>query len=548
MATVSEFIERNNAEIMRCWLEQARSLASARGLAEPALQNTLPRYLESLSTPGDEERRERVESHFATRLRQGFLVTEIVQELALLGRCIAHTWTASPPEERPEPADLDWLRDELHRASGRIVEMFVTHMREDEQIVKRYLRLLQDIATDALHGGAALRERLPEVLAIVQEALNAQSAAIMLLGGGELATAAAVGVAAPMRYTTALDAHSFAAEVARSDEAISVRDTETTELELPEGWRHGGIRSLVGVQLLSVRGRMGILYVGTTGLPFAGRAVRRLEALAQHLAVHLENASLVAELGAKIDALHAERALREHFVSVLAHDLRGPLSTAQLSIQLVQQNPGLLQTRPDLATRVDRNLEQMDRMVRDLLDANRIRAGERVPLRLGECDLGPIAAQIAEDIRAQHGALIATEGEPHLRGIWSTDELRRALWNLVTNAVKYGAPERPITIGVHTVGEHARVTVHNWGAPIPPEDQPGLFEPFARARAATRSGRPGWGLGLALVRGCAEAHGGTVSLESSLETGTKFTLELPLDARPHQPADEGAPAPSPPAP
>jgi signal transduction histidine kinase len=543
MATVSEIIERNHAEIMRCWTEQARSLASARGLAEPALQNTLPRYLECLCTPGDEERRARVESHFATRLRQGFLVTEIVEELALLGRCIARRWADMPPEERPEPADVDRLRDELHRASGRVVEMFVTHMREDEQIEKRYQRLLQDIATDALHGGAALRERLPEVLTIVQEALSAQCAAIMLLSGGELVTVAAVGVAAPASHTAALDGRSFAAEIARSDDAISIRDTESTELELPEALRHGGICSLIGVRLLSLRGLVGILYVGTTSPPpVAARAVRRLEALAQHLAVHLENASLVAELGAKIEALHTERSLREHFVSVLAHDLRGPLATAQLSIQLVQKNPELLRTRPDLATRVDRNLEQMDRMVRDLLDANRIRAGERLPLRLGECDLGPIAAQIAEDIRAQHGAHIAIEGEPHLRGIWSTDELQRALWNLVTNAVKYGAPQRPIAIGLHIVDERARVTVHNWGPPIPPEDQQSLFEPFARARAATRSGRPGWGLGLALVRGCAEAHGGTVSLESSLEAGTTFTLELPLDARPHQPADEVAPA------
>jgi signal transduction histidine kinase len=112
----------------------------------------------------------------------------------------------------------------------------------------------------------------------------------------------------------------------------------------------------------------------------------------------------------------------------------------------------------------------------------------------------------------------------------------------VTNAVKYGAPKRPIGIAFHYIGERVRVTVHNWGEPIAPEDQPLLFEPFARGRTAAHIDRSGWGLGLALVRGCAEAHGGTVSLESTPEAGTTFTLEIPLDARPHQLAPDAATA------
>jgi signal transduction histidine kinase len=543
MATVAAIIAQNHDAVMRCWMGQARQLASARGLDKPALQNLMPEYLKSLSA-GDGYGAKRVENHFATRLRQGYLATEIVEEFALLGRCIADVWASAPPGERPDPADVDRLRDELHRVSARVVEMFASHMREDEQTEKRYLRMLQDVATDALHRGThALRERLPEVLELVMEATGTQGAAIMLRSGDhDLATVAATGALKLVPYVTALEGTSFAAAVARSEEPIALLDaTTSTELEIPEALRRCGLHSLLATRLCSVHGLSGIMYVGITEIrPFAAREVLRLESLAQHLAVHLENASLVADLSAKIEALHVERSLRERFVSVLAHDLRGPLSSAKLAAQVMIARAESLEKRQELAVKIDRNLDRMDRMIRDLLDANRIRAGERLPLSLEPCDLGQIAREIAEEIHALHDKRIELDGEPTLRGIWSADELRRALWNLVTNAVKYGDPQRRICISLHRVDERARVAVHNWGPPIPPEDQATLFEPFTRARAATRSGRPGWGLGLALVRGCAEAHGGTISLESTAEAGTTFTLEIPLDSRSHQPAEVGS--------
>ncbi|HSK03004.1 MAG TPA: HAMP domain-containing sensor histidine kinase [Kofleriaceae bacterium] len=545
MATVSELIARHHDTIMRCWLEQAGAVSSARGLAAPALQNLMPRYLASLQAPGGDGHGQ-VESHFATRLRQGFLLTEIVEELELLGRCIADTWAGAPPEERPDPVDVDRLHAELYRVSARIVEVYAAHMAEDEQTEKRYLRLLQEVATDALHRGpTALRERLPEVLGLVMEAIGARGAALMLRSGDcELEMAVTAGAVAKAPYTTTLEGTSFAAAVAHSEEPISILDAWSTELEIPDALRRSGLHALLGVRLCSTHGLSGLLCVGLTEVrPFTAREVRRLEVLAHHLAVHLENASLVADLGAKIEALHGERSVREHFVSVLAHDLRGPLAAARLAAQLVMERPEILEMRRELAVRIDRNLDRMDRMIRDLLDASRIRAGERLPLRLDRCDLGQITYEIAEELRALYGKRIEIDGDSHVHGVWSTDELRRALWNLVTNAMKYGDPKRPIGIALHRLGEHARVAVHNWGAPISPEDQASLFEPFARTRTATRSGRLGWGLGLALVRGCAEAHGGTVSLDSSHEAGTTFTIEIPLDARPHQLVFEGAVVP-----
>jgi signal transduction histidine kinase len=221
--------------------------------------------------------------------------------------------------------------------------------------------------------------------------------------------------------------------------------------------------------------------------------------------------------------------MRERFVATLAHDLRGPLSAARLAAELIAREPARGQ---DLAVRVERNIERVDRMIRDLLDANRIRAGEPLPLRLDSCDLCALAHQVAEEARAMYGDRFVVDCT-EARGIWSADELHRALWNLVSNAVKYGAAKQPITISVTTSADGARASVHNLGEPLPADELPSLFDAFYRSTKARGGANLGWGLGLALVRGCAEAHGGHATVTSD-QTGTTFSIELPLDATPYQ--------------
>jgi signal transduction histidine kinase len=183
----------------------------------------------------------------------------------------------------------------------------------------------------------------------------------------------------------------------------------------------------------------------------------------------------------------------------------------------------------------------MDRMIRDLLDVSRVRAGERLPLRLDSCDLDMIAEEVAEELAVTHGDRFKLEIPETVRGIWSHEELHRALWNLGVNAVKYGAPGTPIRIRVERTPGGARLSVHNFGEPIASEDQPRLFDLYSRLRAGARPGG-GWGLGLALVRAAAEAHGGKVGVQSSRDAGTMFTIELPSDSRPFQ---HRTPEPSP---
>src|SRR2546428_8821535 len=109
MATVAAIVDQHRREILELWEEEARKAASARGLTRPALMNFIPTYLSSLAQATDQDlgqytssRRALVEHHLSARLRQGFDVAEIIEEFALLGRCIARMWLPAPPKTRPE--------------------------------------------------------------------------------------------------------------------------------------------------------------------------------------------------------------------------------------------------------------------------------------------------------------------------------------------------------------------------------------------------------------------------------------------------------------
>jgi signal transduction histidine kinase len=131
----------------------------------------------------------------------------------------------------------------------------------------------------------------------------------------------------------------------------------------------------------------------------------------------------------------------------------------------------------------------------------------------------------------RHGDRFRIDVDGDTVGHWSPDGLQRVLDNLLSNAVKYGDPLARITIRMRRVDEHEIISVHNHGAIIPLEEQQLLFEPFHRSYGAQSSGKQGWGIGLALVKGIVEAHGGMVKGESYPKEGTTFTIDLPVDPR-----------------
>jgi signal transduction histidine kinase len=228
-----------------------------------------------------------------------------------------------------------------------------------------------------------------------------------------------------------------------------------------------------------------------------------------------------------------QSSFRDQFFALLAHDLRTPLTAAQTGAALIVRDPRG-QEVARWAHMIVENIGRVDRMVTDLLDAMRVQTGARLSLDIKECDLVTTVRQTLAPFEAEHGGRLVLAAPEVVRAHVAPDALSRALENLISNAVKYGASSRPITVTLLETHGRAILTVHNEGPHIPAEKQETLFRAFQRLANAETSGQVGWGLGLAQVRAVAEAHGGSIGVDSLPERGTTFVIDIPLDARPYQ--------------
>jgi PAS domain S-box-containing protein len=227
-----------------------------------------------------------------------------------------------------------------------------------------------------------------------------------------------------------------------------------------------------------------------------------------------------------------EREVRERFIAMVSHDLRTPLSAAKVSAQLILRRPKAHERHLELAARVVSNLERLDRMVTDLLDASRLREGQALSLKLSHFTLLDLAQEVADELATLYGDRFVVHADEPVEGYWSREGLRRVLENLAGNAVKYGEPNTPITFSLHRSDQRAGLRVINLGKGLTPEQQAALFGLFQRGVEAERGAQPGWGVGLTVVRGIVEALGGTVGVTSTPNSGTTFLVDLPIDSRP----------------
>ena len=228
-----------------------------------------------------------------------------------------------------------------------------------------------------------------------------------------------------------------------------------------------------------------------------------------------------------------QSSFRDQFFATLAHDLRNPLNAAHAAAALIADHPKAEQV-PRWAGRIADNISRADHMLRDLLSAMRAQAGVRLSLEISRCDLVEVVRQSLDRCEIEAGNRFVLIAPRPVRGYLDAEALGRAVENLASNALKYGAPFGPITVTVSETHGRAILTMHNHGGHIPAERQETLFRAFQRLTEAETSGKGGWGLGLAQVRAVAEAHGGSIGVDSLPDRGTTFTVNIPLDARPFQ--------------
>ena len=230
--------------------------------------------------------------------------------------------------------------------------------------------------------------------------------------------------------------------------------------------------------------------------------------------------------------------IREQFVATLTHDLRNPIGAVKMAAELILEmsqdtKPEGLLGIHDLSTRILRNVRRADRMIQEMLDASVVQVGERLSAQLSEGDIADVVRAAIAELPSKQSERLQTEIKS-IRGFWDLDAFQRSLENIISNAFKYGRDDTPVAVKVTEVHGRVMVSVHNFGNPIPAENQETLFQVFRRTESAKMSGKQGWGIGLALARSTAESMGGSLGLESTSEHGTTFTIDVPCDARPFQ--------------
>ncbi|MFL5312411.1 MAG: ATP-binding protein [Myxococcales bacterium] len=217
---------------------------------------------------------------------------------------------------------------------------------------------------------------------------------------------------------------------------------------------------------------------------------------------------------------------RELFVAVLGHDLKNPLQGIQSGAKLLQLR-GLDPAQAKVVERILSSSRRMVRMVEEILDLTRARLGGGMELSLDAVDLAQLGREVVSELEvAQAAPRVAIECEGDLVAELDADRVARLLSNVIGNALQHR--EGPVSVRLR--GEPAQIVVEvtNGGAPIPPDILASIFDPF---RSGARRGGDHLGLGLFISRAIAEAHGGTLSVESSEQTGTRFRATLPRSRR-----------------
>jgi len=244
------------------------------------------------------------------------------------------------------------------------------------------------------------------------------------------------------------------------------------------------------------------------------------------------------ELKRKETALQEADRRKDEFLAVLSHELRNPLAPIRNSLYILKRAaPGGEQALRAHAV-IERQVNHMGRLVSDLLDVSRIARG-KIQLQPERIDLREVVTRTVEDHRSVFGPRgIAVQSRVPKDPVWVNGDatrLSQALGNLLQNAAKFTDRGGAVLVDLRYQDESALLRVRDTGVGIAPEMIPRLFEPFTQADATLARSTGGLGLGLALVKGLAELHGGDVQASSGgLGKGAEFTIRIPLAALPAQ--------------
>ncbi|MCP9337268.1 hybrid sensor histidine kinase/response regulator [Stutzerimonas xanthomarina] len=263
------------------------------------------------------------------------------------------------------------------------------------------------------------------------------------------------------------------------------------------------------------------------------RLARQLEELERS---RREQEVLLDELRSTKAELENAVRMRDDFMSIVSHELKTPLNTLILEVQLRKLQLGrenVAAISPDrlrqMVDKDERQIQSLIRLIDDMLDVSRIRTG-KLSIRPTRVDLGKLVASVVENFAPQMEAsgctLLFQRPEPVI-GLWDEFRIEQVLANLLTNAMRYGAG-KPVQVNVSTTAAGACIEVRDHGIGISQKSLERIFCQFERAEGSESSA--GLGLGLFIAEQIIKAHSGLIQVESEEGKGALFRVLLPLNA------------------
>jgi len=242
-----------------------------------------------------------------------------------------------------------------------------------------------------------------------------------------------------------------------------------------------------------------------------------------------EREQLLGELAEQNEQLREFDRLKDEFVASVSHELRTPLTSIRGFLELMRDD-GVLETeRDDMLEIVDRNAGRLLGLVNDLLFAAQVAAGKPISLAAEGLDLATIIIEAAAAAApsAESGRVTLTVDTQPAPLHCDAMRIGQVVDNLISNAIKFTPPGGTVHVTLSPGENEVLLTVSDTGIGIADDEQSDLFSQFYRAKAAMKGAIPGTGLGLSIAKSIVDAHGGTISFESSAGAGSTFVVALP---------------------
>lgn len=339
------------------------------------------------------------------------------------------------------------------------------------------------------------------------------------------------GLSGPLSATRELEGRTFCHFALVSSSPLLIPDTMADPVfrEVPTV-QSLGVRAYAGIPLITDSGQA----IGSfCAIDFVPRAwtpleVEVLSELAGSALREIKLRTALSDAETQTRAAQEATRAREEVLAVVAHDLRTPLSFFKMGTQLVAEDPAGEESM-ELLVRMERSVDQMSRLIEDLLEVAKLKAGALA------LKLRPVSAEMLLDdafsmlkpLAERHSIALVLKAERGLPLVLADYEpILRVFTNLVVNAVKFSSQNSDVQVTAARQGDSmVRFCVSDTGAGIAPEHLARLFDRFWQVDGADRRGA---GLGLAIAKEIVTAHGGTIDATSALGTGSEFYFDLPV--------------------